>query len=277
MVKRTSPINPTESPSANAEFLPKEDGDPMENPARKLEKKKRILLLGAVIVVFLIVMVPLMALLSATTYGPTEELWTYVAEEDYAEDGNFTVFAPDVPNDKGIVLYPGAFVDPLSYAFLGHRLAEEGYLVCVLSVPFKLSIFASMKAEEFIAIHPEVTSWVVGGHSMGGVSASMFAAKRPDLVDGLILLASYPASSTDLSGSDLPVLSIYAELDGLTTLTDIEESKDLLPDSAVFVEIPGGNHAGFGMYGDQKNDNPALITNLAQQELLVQHILDFLD
>lgn len=244
---------------------------------RKSEKKKRILLLTALIVVFLIIMVPLTALLSAATYGPTEEMWMYLNTEDYTEDGNFTVFEPEVPNGTGIILYPGAFVDPLSYAYLGKELSEEGYLVCILSVPFKLSIFASMKAEEFIRTRPDVTSWVVGGHSMGGVSAAMFADKKPDLVDGLILLASYPASSTDLSDSDLPVLSIFAELDGLTTLADIEKSKALLPASALFVEIPGGNHAGFGMYGDQKKDNEALIANLAQQEFIVAAILDFLD
>lgn len=249
----------------------------MNHPGKKSEKKKRILLLSAVIVVFLVIMVPLTALLSATTYGPTEELRTYVTSEDYSEDGNYTVFEPEVSNGTGIILYPGAFVDPLSYAYLGKRLSEHGYLVCLLSVPFKLSIFASMKAEEFIQTRPDVTSWVVGGHSMGGVSAAMFAAKKPDLVDALILLASYPASSTDLSASDLRVLSLYAELDGLTTLADIEDSKSRLPESAVFVEIAGGNHAGFGMYGDQKNDNKARIANLAQQDLVVQYILDFLD
>lgn len=47
-------------------------------------------------------------------------------------------------------------------------------------------------------------------------------------VDGLILLASYPAGD-DLSGTDFPILSIYGEKDGLTTLDKVEETKSCFP------------------------------------------------
>lgn len=239
------------------------------------EKKKRILRLGIVILAFLVIMIPLMVLSTAMVYGPTSEMDLYVSETDYSIDGDFTIFSPENSNGKGIILYPGAFVEAQSYGYLAKRLSENGFLVCLLSVPIHLSILASNKADSFISLHPEISSWVVGGHSMGGVSAAIFASKNLARVDGLILLASYPASSTDLSNAELPVLSIYAELDGLTTLSDIEESKALLPEDTVFAKINGGNHAGFGMYGDQKKDNQALITNIQQQNAIVELILNF--
>jgi hypothetical protein len=39
----------------------------------------------------------------------------------------------------------------------------------------------------------------------------------------------------------------------------------MLPPTAMYVEIAGGNHAQFGYYGDQSGDNPATITREVQQ------------
>jgi hypothetical protein len=80
-----------------------------------------------------------------------------------------------------------------------------------------------------------------------------------------------------LSETPLHVLSISAELDGLTLAEDIESRKALLPEATIYDEIPGGNHAGFGMYGDQKYDNAATISNLEQQNQVIVIILAFLE
>jgi pimeloyl-ACP methyl ester carboxylesterase len=80
----------------------------------------------------------------------------------------------------------------------------------------------------------------------------------PD-VAGLLLFGSYCAN--DLSRTDLTVLSIGGERDGLSTPAKINAAKGLLPSSATFVEIPGSNHARFGDYGVQPGDGVATISS----------------
>jgi pimeloyl-ACP methyl ester carboxylesterase len=113
--------------------------------------------------------------------------------------------------------------------------------------------------------YPEIERWVVGGHSLGGAMAANFADTQPERVAGLVLWASYPAESNDLSGRDLPVVSVYGTLDGLATVEKIEASRPLLPADTEWVAIAGGNHAQFGWYGEQAGDNPAEIGRREQQ------------
>ncbi len=238
-------------------------------------KKKKIFKYSILTIVILLV-VSLSGILIWTnnTYKPSEELLELVQESDYIKEGDFYVFEPkDKSNGKGIVMYPGALVEPLSYGYIANELAKQGYLVAIPDVNLNLSITENNKAEEFISNYSnKIQDWYVGGHSMGGVSATYFAEENQDIIDGVILLGSYPAKSTDLSDNNQIVLSIYAENDGLTTLDDVEESKKNLPNDAIFAEIKGGNHAQFGMYGEQKGDNKAKISAKDQQDEIIKLI-----
>ena len=84
-------------------------------------------------------------------------------------------------------------------------------------MPLSLAVFDPNAAQEVIAAHPEIQRWVIGGHLLGGTMAAQFAHAHPGSVTGLVLWASYPPSSADLSRSGLRVLSIYATQDGLAT------------------------------------------------------------
>lgn len=211
------------------------------------------------------------------TYKPSEELFLFVSEDDYQKIGDFYVFKPKVEsNDTGIVLYPGALVEPLSYAYYANELSKQGYLVAIPEVTFNLSIMDNEKASEFINEHEEIDSWYVAGHSMGGVSATAYANNHKDQVDGVILLASYPSTSTDLSMTELNVLSIYAENDGLSTEDKIQAKVEYLPSETTYVEIEGGNHAQFGMYGEQSGDGEATVSTIEQQNQIVSKTLYFL-
>lgn len=213
-----------------------------------------------------------------TTYKPTNLLFDYVKESDYIQVGDFYVFKPhdnEQLKNTGIVLYPGALVEPLAYGYYGKALAEHGYLVAIPRVRLNLSITDNDKASEVIALYPEISNWYIGGHSMGGVSAAFYAQKHPS-IKGIILLASYPSKSTDLSHTSLEVLSLYGEKDGLTSLEDIEASKKNLPCTATFVPLKGGNHAQFGIYGAQKGDLPAGIDVITQQQQMIDATLMFL-
>ena len=168
----------------------------------------------------------------------------------------------------GLVFSPGALVDPRAYADLLRPVAEAGYLVVILKEPFDLAIVQPGQSAGPIDDHPEVGRWVVGGHSLGGVTASSFAADNPATVSGLLLWASYP--SGDLSGAaDLQVTSISGSNDQLATPADIQASRSQLPPDTDFVQIDGGIHAYFADYGEQPGDGaPGIDRDTASAEIV---------
>ena len=176
----------------------------------------------------------------------------------------------------GLIIYPGGRVDPRAYAPLAHAIASRGYLVVIVPMPLNLAVFGSSRAASVIESYPDIQHWVIGGHSLGGSMAALYADKHRDQINGLSLWASYPASSNDLSESGIKVSSIYGTLDGLATKDKIDASRELLPQDTTWVPIEGGNHAQFGWYGDQSGDNPAAISRQDQQEQALQAVLDLL-
>jgi hypothetical protein len=187
------------------------------------------------------------------------------------------VFSPVSPEPHtGLILYPGGRVDPHSYAPTARAIAASGYVVVIVPMPLNLAIFGSGAAADVIAAYPEITTWAIGGHSLGGAMAARFAFGHSDQVQGLILWAAYPDSSNDLSDRTLPVTSIYGTLDGLATTEKIDASRALLPGTTEWVAIEGGNHAQFGWYGPQSGDNPATITREEQQTQVVEATLRLL-
>ena len=194
------------------------------------------------------------------------------------EQGAWLTFAPrDNEPTVGLILYPGGRVDARAYAPLAREIAAEGYRVVIVPMPLRLAVLAPDRATEVMAAFPTVTQWALGGHSLGGAMAARYAyrhaarhaALHPDPVAGLVLWASYPAATDDLSARTLAVTSIYGTRDGLATVDDIQASRELLPADTVFVAIEGGNHAGFGDYGPQSGDLPATISVEEQQRQIV--------
>jgi len=176
----------------------------------------------------------------------------------------------------GLVFYPGGYVDPRAYGPAAMDLAERGFLVTVPRVPFGLAFSNAEAATECFQRHPEVPAWAVGGHSVGGVVAALYAKEHPDTVKGLVFWASYPADSTDLSKGPVKVLSVSGTLDGLSTPDKLERVDGLLPSDATRVRIEGGNHAQFGWYGFQDGDRVATLTREEQQRQLVEATATFL-
>lgn len=156
----------------------------------------------------------------------------------------------------GLVFLPGARVDPRAYAHILRPLAEAGYFVAVLKEPFGLSVTDGGHATSVMEAHADITRWVVGGHSLGGVTAAAFADGHPQVgaapVAGLVLYASYPAGK--MERTDLRVVSISGELDGLSTPAKVDEAKDEAPADTTYVVVPGAVHSFFGDYGVQPGD-----------------------
>ncbi|WP_161524757.1 alpha/beta hydrolase [Alteribacter lacisalsi] len=163
----------------------------------------------------------------------------------------------------GLIFYPGARVEQEAYSCLAEKIADKGYFTVVPDMPLNLAIFGRNKAEDIMAANPQVDEWYLAGHSLGGAMASFFAARSTEDLAGLIFVGSYPGA--DLSDSDLPVLSVYGERDGLSTPEDIFDRADMLPEETVYMEIEGANHAGFGTYGAQSGDLESLIGPDEQQ------------
>ena len=67
----------------------------------------------------------------------------------------------------GLILYPGGKVPSAGYAPQARAIAEAGYLVVIVSVPFNLAVFDIGAAAPVIAAHPEIQHWAVGGLSAG--------------------------------------------------------------------------------------------------------------
>jgi dienelactone hydrolase len=176
----------------------------------------------------------------------------------------------------GFIFYPGGRVDPRSYAPLAHEIASEGYLVIIVHMPLNLAVFSPNAAQGVIDAHPEITSWAIGGHSLGGSMAAQYVSSSPSTVKALILLESYPASGNDLSNKQLKVLTIHGTRDGLVSASQIDDSLKQLPQGAVRIEILGGNHAQCGWYGPQPGDLEATITRDDQQRQIVQATVEIL-
>ena len=173
----------------------------------------------------------------------------------------------DGPSDeKALIFYPGGKVEETAYAPLLHMLAENGIDAALVSMPARLAVLAGSKGEKVLEQY-EYPHWLIAGHSLGGVMAASVAAAH-DQIEALVLLASY--STRDLG--DLLTILIYGSRDGVLNMKKYHENRSMAPNSIEHV-IEGGNHAGFGSYGKQKNDGEASISSAEQIAETVSVIL----
>ena len=213
---------------------------------------------------------------SQQTYEASKEVTSYVNVDDIQTEENWLVFEPEQKTKTGIILYPGAKVEPEAYSYYAQALADNGYMAVIPKVNLNFALFDINQADLIMEEFKDITNWYVGGHSLGGVAAAAYAYDHPEDIKGLILLASYPSDSSDFSETDLPTLSLYAEFDELTTTEKINDTKHLLSSEAALHEIKGGNHAQFGMYGSQDGDGKATISAKEQQDEMIEQTLKWI-
>jgi len=175
----------------------------------------------------------------------------------------------------GLIFYPGAKVDPRAYVPNLTPLAAAGYPVVVLKLPYNIAFFSPKGAHRVMDDHRQITRWAVGGHSLGGVVASMVAGGDDPRVRGLLLWASYPNSSI-ADRTQLQVTSISGSNDALATPAKIDAAKSKLPPDTRYVVIHGGIHSFFGDYGLQSGDGTPSITRDEAQAQIRAASLDLL-
>lgn len=198
---------------------------------------------------------------------------TSVDDISVTQQGDIWVFAPEQPM-AGLIFYPGGKVEATAYAPLLQKLAELGVLCVLTEMPCNLAVLDMNAADGIAEQFPEVSSWYIGGHSLGGAMAASYAAKHADALEGLVLLAAY--STADLTDSGLRVFSAYGSEDGVLNREKYESDRDDLPQDTTELVIDGGCHAGFGSYGAQDGDGAPLISSEEQQEQTADAIAEWL-
>lgn len=216
-----------------------------------------------------------------TPAKPSAEAYAAMKSNDSVnvsiDTGGRLVFRPTgTPNGVGFILYPGARVDPRAYAPLARGIAARGTTVIVPRMLLNLAIFSPERAQSAIDSYPDIHAWAIGGHSLGGSMAAHFTHLHSAEIKALVLWASYPAGTDDLSASTIPVLSISASRDGLATPAKIAAARSLLPATTTYEAIQGGNHAQFGSYGAQMGDHAAVIPATEQWRLIVDATADLM-
>lgn len=179
-------------------------------------------------------------------------------------------------SETGLIFYPGGLVDPHAYISLcsAFALSGAGHSVILTKMPANLAVL-DVKAAKGILKELDDRNWVIAGHSLGGAMACSMVKKEEKLFGGMILLAAYPSGSADLSTWQEPVLSIMATEDQVVDREKYEDGKKRLPPGTSYEIIQGGNHAGFGQYGEQEGDGTATIPQAQQQARIVEFIQSF--
>jgi len=166
--------------------------------------------LAGVIVAILAVLVAVSDIKSKE-YTPSAEA-ARVARQGTQTTRDYTYFKGDV-DKTAVVFYPGALVAPDSYSIWAAQLARQGHSVYLMHFPMDLAVLAGNRAT---AVPKSIRqNYVIGGHSLGGVIASRYAAKyQTKGLKGVFFLASYPDEKGRLDTSGLPVLSVTGSRDG---------------------------------------------------------------
>lgn len=180
-------------------------------------------------------------------------------------------FIPEGDAEVGFIFYPGGKVEYTAYIPLMYAMAERGVLSVLCEMPFNLAVLNVNAADGITEQFSEVRDWYIGGHSLGGSMAASYLDGHPEIA-GLVLLGSY--STADVS--DKRVISIYGERDGVMNREKYEQYRSNLPSDFAEVVIEGGNHAYFGMYGEQDGDGRADITPTVQIEITANEISKFI-
>lgn len=192
-------------------------------------------------------------------------------------------FLPMKANGKtALIFFCGSGIAAEAYAPFLYPIAESGYRVYVVRLPLRFAPLESHKQEAIdramglINNHPEISRWVISGHSLGAALACRAVRSNDSSIVGVVLIGTTHPKADDLSGIPLPVTKVYASKDGVAPMDDVLANKKLLPASTTWVEIDGGNHSQFGHYGHQLFDGTATISRSEQQRIARSAVLNVL-
>lgn len=242
-----------------------------------MKRNKFTLLIRIVLIICLLVSGGFFIYVSDYYHADENNIMNYIKDTDvniYKNKSNDIIFEPD--NIKaGMIFYPGGKVECSSYIPLMEELSSHDILCILVEMPFNLAVFDMNAADKIIKDFPDINEWYIGGHSLGGAMAASHLYSNLDDYKGLILLGSY--STADFTDTDISVLSVYGSQDKVMNKEKYNTYKSNLPSDYSEVIIEGGNHAYFGMYGKQKGDGVADISNSDQIRMTTNAILNLIE
>lgn len=243
----------------------------MKKSTKKFLIFSPIILIGITIIYFIF--------WTSSYYRATDETLAVFQSDSsvIVQNGKYITFTPKITTNTGFIFYPGGKVSEDAYAPICRSIAKECYKVVIVPMPLKLAVFGKNRASGVQSSYPEIKNWAIGGHSLGGVMAANYAYTNPSSIKALILYASYPQNSNNMSTQHIKVLSTWGLKDGVADINKIKESKNLLPKDSIFQSIEGGNHGQFGNYGFQKGDNTPSISAKDQQQMAVKNTIAILE
>ena len=220
---------------------------------------------------------------SVRTQGVSDTLLQSTEAMAVVEEAGGLEFQPTKRDTKtSLIFICGSGIHPHAYVPLLRPIAERGYSVFIVKLPYRFAPLSSHQDEvldqtrKLMAAHPEATQWVIAGHSLGGALAARVAQTDPRPNTAFVLIGTTHPKEVDLSKLSVPFTKVYASNDGIAPVERVMATKKLLPESTKWVEIKGGNHSQFGHYGHQLSDGAATITREVQQTITREAILEAL-
>ena len=232
-------------------------------------------LIMGILIIFLIGTVGLVGWATLSAQEATERAVMVLHDNGVQQEDGQLIFRPSSPTDRGLIYYPGGLVDPEAYAVTAQGIADAGYLVVIPKMPLNLAFMGINRADGIQADYPEIESWVIGGHSLGGAMAAEYAKNNEKSLDGLIMFASYPANYEDFVDFPIPILTIIGSRD--PGAPKQEEFYEAIADSARIFVIEGGNHRQYADYSFQRGDCIATISVAEQQDQIIAATVQFLN
>ncbi len=154
------------------------------------------------------------------------------------------------------------------------KLSDIGISTILTRAPFNLAVLNYNLADSKQDLFPNVKSWYIAGHSLGGSMAGKYLETHASSYKGLILLGSYSTSNLS-SFTNLKTISFLASNDKILSIDKYNKNKSNLPNLKEFV-IEGGIHSYFGDYGLQKGDGIPSITRNEQTNIIVSYLSTYL-
>lgn len=201
-----------------------------------------------------------------------------------AEHDGATLFLPTgvTANHRALVFLPGGGVDPDAYLPVVRAVADAGWPVALVRLPWRMAFSEGAQIEVWRRVTAVRATWgasrpiVLGGHSRGAALSALFASRYPADLSGLLLIGTTHPRDQDLSSLTVPVLKISGTRDCVAGLSASQANASKLPPQTEWMTIVGANHAQFGYYGSQLGDCRATISREEQQRQMREEVLRWL-
>jgi pimeloyl-ACP methyl ester carboxylesterase len=193
--------------------------------------------------------------------------WVTVEESD----DKITFRSTSDINRSEIIFFQGGLTDPEAYAPLCRNIAISGFNCHLVKMDWRLPRYDYKKVKDLFDLSDG--DYIIGGHSQGAVMAAQFVYENPGVMKGLFLMGTSHPRDIDLSKMTIPTIKLYADRDGLASVSEVMQNQDKLPRNTKLVLIKGGNHSQFGYLGNLLTDDSPRISLIEQQDSTLKFLI----